>query len=236
MDSWGTQKLGYYNLPGVFGDNPYKDTVNGSLWSLVVEAYAYLFVAGAFLVGLTEKRVATLLIAVVFLDSILPSRILFSFLPQGNEDFSYLPFCFASGAFMAIHKDKIRISIGVPFGFILLFYLLHGTTYARYCFYLITFTGVLYLATCDWVRKIKLPADVSYGVFLWGFPIQQTLVYEFPRMGLLANQIAATILAILCGTASWLLVEKRAIEFGKRLSRRLGTSNAGLLPSHETVS
>ena len=141
MNSWGTQNLGYYDLPGVFGANPYKSTVNASLWSLVIEVYAYLLVAGIYLVGLAERRIATALIILVFLDSILPSRILFSFLPQGNEDFSYLPFCFASGAFMAIHKDRIQISIGVPLGFMLLLYLFHGTMYARYCFYLIVFTG-----------------------------------------------------------------------------------------------
>ena len=221
METWGKKQFGYYNLPGLFTDNPHRNTVNASLWSLGVEVYAYLFLVAVFLVGMLEKRVATALIVLVLLDSVLPFRILFIFLPRGFEDFSYLPFCFGSGAFMALHKDSIRISIGMPLVFILLFYLFHGTQYARYFFYLIVFTGVLYLAICQWVKNIRLPADVSYGVFLWGFPIQQTLVHYFPGMGLLTNQVVATVLAIGCGTASWFLVEKRAIEFGKKLSRRL---------------
>jgi peptidoglycan/LPS O-acetylase OafA/YrhL len=128
MQSWGTQGLGYYNLPGVFNDNPYKSNVNASLWSLVVEVYAYLFLASIYLVGLAEKRVATALIVLVVLDSLLPSRILFTFLPQGNEDFSYLPFCFASGALLALHKQNIRISWGGGNRFSVAV-----LPYARYC-------------------------------------------------------------------------------------------------------
>ncbi len=92
MQSWGTQDLGYYNLPGVFADNPYKNNVNASLWSLVVEFYAYCFLAAIYMIGMLEKRMATVLIALVVLDSLLPVRIIFSFLPRGNEDFSFCHF------------------------------------------------------------------------------------------------------------------------------------------------
>ncbi len=227
MESWGTQSLGYYNLPGVFGDNPYKSDVNASLWSLAVEVYAYLFLAAAFLVGFAERRVATVLLLLVLLDAVLPFRILFPFLPKGNEDYSYLPFCFAAGSFVALYKDKVRISTGLPLGFLLLFYLFFGTQYERYFFYLATFMGVLYLATCRWVINIRLPADVSYGVFLWGFPVQQVLMHSFPGMGQVTNLVLATLLAIGCGAASWLLVEKRAITLGKRISARIDGRNSG---------
>ncbi len=171
MQSWGTQALGYYNLPGVFADNAYKNTVNAPLWTLVAEAYAYLFLAAIYLVGITEKRLATMLIVLVILDSLLPSRILFTFLPLGNEDFSYLPFCFASGSLLALHKEKIRIPgiMGV-FGFLLLFYLLHGTVYQRFFFYLAAFSGVLYFSSNAMILRFRPKVDVSYGVYLWGFP------------------------------------------------------------------
>jgi peptidoglycan/LPS O-acetylase OafA/YrhL len=222
MESWGTHSLGYYNLPGVFADNPYSNDVNASLWSLVVEVYAYLLLAGAFLVGFAERRMATMLLLLVLMDSILPSRILFPFLPKGNEDFSYLPFCFGAGMLFALYKDRIRISLGLPLGFLLLLFLFSGTSYSRYFFYLVAFTGVLYLATCRWVINLRLPADVSYGVFLWGFPIQQSLVHIIPNITLVSNQVLATVLALGFGTASWFLVEKRAIAFGRRISRNLG--------------
>lgn len=222
MQSWGTQSLGYYNLPGVFNDNPYKDNVNASLWSLVVEVYAYIFLAAISLIGLAEKRAATVLIGLVVLDSLLPSRILFTFLPQGNEDFSFLPFCFASGALLALYKEKIRIpNVGGVMGFFLLFWLLHGTVYERHFFYLAIFAGVLYFSTNDIIIKIRPKWDVSYGVFLWGFPIQQTLAHAFPSMARTENYLLSMLLAIIAGFFSWVTVEKRSMQFGKRLTALL---------------
>ena len=144
MQTWATQAAGYYNLPGVFEGNPFKSTVNASLWSLVVEIYAYLVLVALFLVGFTSRKAATLVIALVLLDAVLPTRLIFWFLPKGNEDFSYLPFCFAVGAGMAIFKDKVQINIGIPIGFAMLFYLFHGGEHERYFFYLTAFTAALY--------------------------------------------------------------------------------------------
>ena len=183
MQTWGTQSLGYYDLLGVFVDNNYKNNVNASLWSLVAEVFAYITLAAVFLVGFLEKRLATLLIMLIVIDSIVPLRIIFTFLPTGNEDFSYLPFCFASGAFLAIHKDKISIDASLPLGFALLTYLFKENQGGTHFFYLAAFTFTLYLATRFWViQKIQLPFDVSYGTFLWGFPIQQLLSKYLPTV------------------------------------------------------
>jgi peptidoglycan/LPS O-acetylase OafA/YrhL len=183
MQTWGTQSLGYYDLPGVFAENIYKNNVNASLWSLVAEVFAYITLAAVFLIGLLEKRLATLLIALIVVDSILPSRIIFTLLPTGNEDFSYLPFCFASGAFLAIHKDRITIDASLPLGFALLTYLFKENPGGAHFFYLFSFSLILYLATRSWVvQNIRFPFDVSYGTFLWGFPIQQLLSKYLPSV------------------------------------------------------
>ncbi len=220
MQTWGTQSLGYYDLPGIFVGNNYERNVNASLWSLVAEVYAYIALAAVFLIGLMEKRLATLLITLIVIDSLLPSRIIFTFLPTGNEDFSYLPFCFASGAFLAIHKDRITIDASLLLGLALLAYLFKENLGGTHLFYLTAFASMLYLATRHWViHKIRLPFDVSYGTFLWGFPIQQLLSKYLPNVTGGGHVILAMLLAILAGTASWLLVEKRSIAIGKRLAK-----------------
>jgi peptidoglycan/LPS O-acetylase OafA/YrhL len=229
MQSWGTQGLGYYNLPGLFADNAYKNNVNASLWTLVVEIYAYLFLAVIYLVGITEKRVAVVLIVLVVLDSLLPSRILFTFLPQGNEDFSYLPFCFACGALLALHKENVRIpGIMCVIGLIVLFYLMHGTVFERFIYYLATFAGILYFASNSLILRFRPKVDVSYGVYLWGFPIQQTLAHSFPGMGRPENFLLAILIAIVIGYFSWVVVEKRSIQFGKRITVAIRNSTFGV--------
>jgi peptidoglycan/LPS O-acetylase OafA/YrhL len=220
MQTWGTQSLGYYNLPGVFTENNYKHTVNASLWSLVAEVFAYITLVAVSLIGLLEKRLSTLLIALIVLDSILPSRIIFTFLPVGNEDFSYLPFCFAIGAFFAIYKDRITIDTSLPVGFALLTYLFKENSGGTHFFYLTIFSSALYLATRLWViQKIRLPFDVSYGTFLWGFPIQQLLSKYLPNVTGGGHVIVAMLLAVSAGTVSWLVVEKRSISIGKRVAK-----------------
>ena len=227
MQTWATQAAGYYNLPGVFEGNPFKSTVNASLWSLVVEIYAYLVLVALFLVGFTSRKAATLVIALVLLDAVLPTRLIFWFLPKGNEDFSYLPFCFAVGAGMAIFKDKVQINIGIPIGFAMLFYLFHGGEHERYFFYLTAFTAALYLATLPAALRLRPPADLSYGVFLWGFPIQQMFAMLFPGRGVLMNQIFSTLIALGMAYVSWHLVEKRAIDFGRHLSKKIDLARNG---------
>jgi peptidoglycan/LPS O-acetylase OafA/YrhL len=222
MQTWGTQSLGYYDLPGVFTENAYKNTVNASLWSLFPEVFAYLTLAAIFSVGLLEKRLGNLIFFLILVDAVAPSRIIFTSLPIGNDDFSYLPFCFAAGAFFAIHKQAIVIDSRLPIGFALLFVLFQFTPNARYFFFLMVFTLALYLGTRRRIVEcMRLPFDVSYGTFLFGFPIQQMLAMGLPNVAGIAHCLIAMPLACLAGVVSWELVEKRSIHMGKSLAESL---------------
>lgn len=222
METWGAQLPEYKGLPGVFTENTYKNAVNASLWSLVAEVYAYLILVAVFCVGLLRKRLALLLYILVVLDSVLPSRIIFNYLPKGVEDFSYLPFCFATGAICAVYKKSITIDFRAPFGFALLFYLFHRDANSQHFFFLMFFSLVLYLATHRLVIKfLKLPIDISYGVFLWGFPIQQMLAKYFSTLNGIGHCAAAMVLACIAGVVSWYLVEQRFILAGRAISRAI---------------
>jgi len=221
MQSWGTQAAGYYSLPGVFETNPYPNIVNASLWSLVVEVVAYIAVAACFMLGITSRIAALVLVAAVALDAVLPFRLIFWFLPKGNEDFSNLPFCFAVGFAAAVFKDKLRISLQLPLGFLLLYWVLAGAENSRLLFYLLVFSFVLWFATHPVILRFRPTADLSYGAFLWGFPIQQVLAVHFASKGVLLNQLMAAALTLFAAYASWILVERRSIRFGHQLGKRL---------------
>lgn len=54
--------------------------------------------------------------------------------------------------------------------------------------------------------------DLSYGLYLYGWPMQQ-LVLIAGATSVLANTLAATALALPCATASWFLVERPALRW-----------------------
>lgn len=61
-------------------------------------------------------------------------------------------------------------------------------------------------------RKI---GDLSYGVYIYGFPIQQSLYYYF-KFNYIQLMVYGLLLSILMGYISWHLIEKKALKF-KRL-------------------
>jgi peptidoglycan/LPS O-acetylase OafA/YrhL len=105
---------------------------------------------------------------------------------------------------------------------------MHGTVFERFIFYLATFAGVLYFATNTMILRFRLKVDVSYGVFLWGFPIQQALAHWSPGMGRTENYLLAMLLAILIGFFSWAVIEKRSIQFGKRITVAIRNKQSGM--------
>jgi peptidoglycan/LPS O-acetylase OafA/YrhL len=63
-----------------------------------------------------------------------------------------------------------------------------------------------------------MPGDFSYGVYLYGFPLQQLMVFLYPHWNAHENQAAALGAALMVGCCSWYLIERPAIRAGRRLS------------------
>lgn len=206
-----------YALPGVFANNPHAHAVNGSLWTIVLEVGAYLALLALFLVGALRSRwLALAIVALVLLDPLLGNRLLFTWrTPHAGVDL--LAPCFAAGALLALWQERVVVGLREAAGLVLLFCLFRASSYAYYFLYAALFASTLYLAGQPWLVRLRLRSDVSYGVYLWGFPVQQTLQYLWPEQGLRFNQGASLLLALLLGYASWHLVEKQGIALGQRV-------------------
>ena len=84
------------------------------------------------------------------------------------------------------------------------------------------FAGGALLATCGARVSIKLPAppvDMSYGVYLYAYPLQQTIVMLFPHWSAIACFAAAVPLVLVPAYASWRLVEAPALRLKPHGSR-----------------
>lgn len=205
-----------FSLPGVFVGQS-NSAVNGSLWSLPYEVGAYCLLAAAFALGVHRSpRLALFITALICVDPLLPQRLLFSW-RTSNAGVDSLAPCFAIGALMALYKNNIRISWMPVLGLSILYIGFRQTSYAHYLLYGALFFGILYVCSRSWMIKRRLKIDISYGVYLWGWPVQQLLVYFYPDMGVQLHRVLAIALACAFGVLSWYWVEKPGIAIGRWL-------------------
>ena len=72
-------------------------------------------------------------------------------------------------------------------------------------------------------------ANCSYGVYIYAFPVQQTLALLFPAMSLGATMASSAAVSVSIAILSWKLIEERALclkgDFADATSRAL---NLGL--------
>jgi peptidoglycan/LPS O-acetylase OafA/YrhL len=86
--------------------------------------------------------------------------------------------------------------------------------------YGVTIAAIAY-STCWFAYRVpvlplRLPGDYSYGLFLYGFPVQQALAARFPWLA--PDQLTALALpaALLCAIASWHGIERLALGLKRR--------------------
>jgi peptidoglycan/LPS O-acetylase OafA/YrhL len=80
---------------------------------------------------------------------------------------------------------------------------------------------MIYLATkrsAFFSRYNRLP-DISYGIYLYGWPVQKLLIWYIPAISPWILTASASLIVIILGYASWHLVEKQMLRFkGTRLA------------------
>ncbi len=209
-----------WTLPGVFQSNPLKDAVNGSLWTMPYELYMYGIVLGAWLVfGVRSvRRAQVFMVAILTAMAVSGALLLVGHLVFGMEIeawFIKLFFMFFSGAGFYVLRDRINLSRGAFWICVLalvasaqvdkqLFFAVYVLTLAYVLFYLVYVpSGV--------VRQYNRVGDYSYGMYIYAFPIQQTVAALLPGVSVLAMVLYSTVGTLFMAVLSWHLLEKRAL-------------------------
>ena len=220
--TWASTNEAFFQLPGVFENNPYPSAVNASLWSLTPEVYAYILLAVLYVIFLRNRTAIAVIAGIVIIDSMAQSRILLTTLPKGVLDFSDLPFFFAVGVLLALFKEKIYLngtfilSLGVLA--ILLRNELTGTQ-LKLLFALLT---LLFVFLRKWPAGLRPRRDISFGVFLYGFPISQLIAFKLPDLQSFTTYfILVCILTFFMAYFSSRFIEKPSMQLGKRITKKL---------------
>lgn len=204
-----------HNLPGVFEQNIYLSTVNGSLWTLPVEAFCYVACFVFFKLKLNTRYHGLIMKMCMFLS--IPF-IFFLLLFSGYAGLGMIcpvifpVFIFFSGMFYYVFRDVIKMDLRYLGLAILVIIISNFSGYLL----LGLFLGFPYILAYIGFACKKLPerlgnlGKLSYGIYLCAFPIQQCLVWGFGgSMNIYLNMLLAIPLSILGGWALYEFVEKR---------------------------
>ena len=205
-----------YELPGVFTRNYYPVAVNGSLWTLPVELRCYLAVFVLGLAGLFKRPFLTFIVyagitVLFFTDNKYYTQwgggAQFIFFIAGS--FAY---CIRNYVYLDLKLWLAAVALCVPCYFI-------SESVFRPVFYIVLMYSVTYAGTTAIARRINLPGDYSYGIYIYGFLVQQIIAAIWPHLTSLQSMLITMPLVIAIGILSWHFVESPMLNFGKNFRR-----------------
>jgi peptidoglycan/LPS O-acetylase OafA/YrhL len=222
-----TLHIGTYGIYDILTDTtPYGRSIhgsafNGSIWTLIYEWNCYLLIAllVAFGVLLRAKIVVPIITGFLFIAQVLfmtnPNAIAAIF-PLINDQYTVLlTLTFMYGACLAVYSRRIPYTdgLGILSGIVLIYTLryggftLVGTAAGTY------FTLYLGARLPTLFHRVGAKNDYSYGVYIYGFLVEQILAYAgLYKLGYAPYLILSLVISLGLGWLSWHGIEKWAMS------------------------
>lgn len=197
---------------------PYPDAWNGSLWTLYYEFLCYIFV-GVFLIWRRARTSVWPIIGAFFVSVLVYAKIDFflSFV-DGNPSFRLLAMLlpyFLGGAVARVLLPYFGLHWipGVASLLIVIFGIEFGPGWTAELLAPLLAYGLLWLSTVIPQPKWIAQNDVSYGIYVYAFPVQQLLaVFGIVTLGPILFSVLALAITAVFAVGSWYLVERPALR------------------------
>ncbi len=230
---WNILGFIHYYLPGVYENNPLPGVVNGALWTIAPELGCYVAISALIVVGWVKDWKKVLVIALASMAAILLADAMLGTLPKFVRALAAHPGAvlvpsFLVGAAFYLKRHSIPYS---PLLFIVCiaivaasgFVLPESTFSVMPAWTVCTIPVYAYITVFLGATRLPLPplfrkGDYSYGIYLYGFPIQQAIVAATGiRDAFLLFALTVPVVTAMA-MFSWHLVEKPMLRFRKAFS------------------
>jgi peptidoglycan/LPS O-acetylase OafA/YrhL len=204
------------DVPAVFEGTHYA-SINGAMWTISREFVCYLFVLVAGVTGALRLRHFCLILTFVVFIALIALKLA----KQPVSDLRLASF-FLSGTCYYIYRNHFRLNgafAAVITAIVMVF--MFSWRAAELALASIGGYVLIYLAgkRSTFLKGFNRLPDVSYGIYLYGWPIQKLLLWYYPSLTPWTLFAFSAPAAILAGTVSWYLIEKPALRFKGTSSR-----------------
>ncbi len=215
---------GAADLPGVFVNNPFPSVIDAPIWTLKYEIACYVLLAMLHHGRCLESTARfTALIAVTWIAGMILLVADFTFTPAPLDHLARFWLCFSFGMVLYRLRARIPLSIVLVAAFGLAWWLARGSALERIVSLLATGYAAIWFASLPMgpLRTLTNRMDLSYGIYIFGWPITQTLIWLSPGLPILPLEAEAIVITVAVATLSWIAIEKPALARRGRIAEVL---------------
>lgn len=211
------------HLPGVFVHSNHPGQVDLPLWTIKYELFAYICFGVVSVLGLLRSRFTAVILCVLFGLALMVATVMGVFEHSPLGSIIRFGFCFLLGVTLYRFRARITVRASVAGLLLVLALPLAWTPLGPVAWVVAPAYAALVVASWRMpvVTGFTNRADISFGLYIYAWPIQQTLlemgwaghsVWAQAAMALVATGVLATL--------SWYFVEKPALGLKRHFRRR----------------
>lgn len=213
-------------LPGVFPNSPLAFIPNGVLWTIPIELRCYGYLAALGLLGLTGRRWLMLLLLLgvsIWYYGIYDAEAVFKAHHTHLFEIEYATFFF-SGSCLYLFREYWQNSVRKLVGLLvatMACVVAYVFDHALVAAFVLTPYLVVAFGTSSFpvFRRFGRFGDLSYGVYIYAFPVQQTIIWLTPNLNFWQHLVMAVAITLVLAWLSWHFLEKIALDLKPRRSR-----------------